>query len=139
MRVLIHLSDMHFGRIAPEVVEPLIDAVWAARPHVVVVSGDFVQHGTRAEFLAAGSFLRRLPEPRITVPGNHDLPFRNIFRRFKVGLDLYREHINPELEPFFLDQEIAILGINTARSRLLRGGSISKQQIPRRRTTPVRA
>jgi 3',5'-cyclic AMP phosphodiesterase CpdA len=120
---------MHFGRVAPGVVEPLIDAVWAARPDVVVVSGDFVQNGTREEFREAGDFLRKLPEPRLTVPGNHDLPFRNILRRFTVGLDLYREHINPILEPFYLDDEIAILGINTARARLLRGGRISEQQI----------
>lgn len=110
-------------------VEPIIKAVSLAKPNLVVVSGDFVQNGTRSEFRAAGEFLRRLPEPRLAVPGNHDLPFRNIVRRIRVGLNLYRQYIDPNPEPFFLDDEIAVLGINTARLLQVRGGRISESQI----------
>jgi predicted MPP superfamily phosphohydrolase len=129
IRVLIHLSDIHFGRIAPGVVEPIIEAAWNIRPNMTIVSGDFVQNGTRDEFRAAHNFLHQLPEPRLTVPGNHDLPFRNIVRRFRIGLDFYREYISPDPEPFYMDDEVAILGINTARALHFRGGRIAEQQI----------
>jgi 3',5'-cyclic AMP phosphodiesterase CpdA len=129
IRVLVHLSDIHFGRIAPGVVEPIIEAAWNIRPNMTIVSGDFVQNGTRDEFRAAHNFLHQLPEPRLTVPGNHDLPFRNIIRRFRIGLDFYREYISPDPEPFYMDDEVAILGINTARALHFRGGRIAEQQI----------
>ncbi len=50
MRVLAHLSDLHFGKVALETVAPLVEAVHAARPDVTVVSGDFVPWGNRGEF-----------------------------------------------------------------------------------------
>lgn len=110
-------------------VEPIIAAVWKAQPDVVVISGDFVQNGTVKEFRAARDFVERLPQPRITVPGNHDMPFRNIFRRYLEGLTLYREYISPVAEPFYGDDEIAIQGVNTARFLPLRGGRINEGQI----------
>lgn len=129
MRRLVHLSDLHFGRVNLKVVAPLVEAVWDAQPHVVVVSGDFVQNGTRAEFEQAREFLEQLPYPRLTVPGNHDLPFLNLYRRFSVGLSLYREFISPDIEPFYRDEEIAIMGVNTARYLPLRGGRINQRQV----------
>ena len=111
------------------VVAPLVEAVRAARPDAVVVSGDFVQKGTPAEFHQARAFVEQLPEPRILVPGNHDMPFLNLWRRFTVGLGWYREYITRDLEPFYRDRHMAILGVNTARRRLLRGGCVSERQI----------
>jgi 3',5'-cyclic AMP phosphodiesterase CpdA len=96
---------------------------------MVVLSGDFVQNGTRAEFAQAREFLKRLPPPLFCVPGNHDLPFANLWKRFRVGLGYYREYIAKDPEPFFADNEIAILGLNTARKLQVRGGSISESQI----------
>lgn len=39
MRRLVHLSDLHFGRDRPELLEPLLAAVRAARPDLVAISG----------------------------------------------------------------------------------------------------
>ncbi len=129
MRVLAHLSDLHFGKVAMETVAPLVEAVHAARPDVTVVSGDFVQWGRRREFEEARDFVQQLPEPRILVPGNHDLPFGKIWRRFTVGLRWYREFITEDLKPHFEDDELAVLGVNTARTLPLRGGRISEWQV----------
>jgi 3',5'-cyclic AMP phosphodiesterase CpdA len=111
------------------VIAPLVEAVREARPDITVVSGDFVQNGTRAEFQEAREFVRQLPRPLLTVPGNHDMPFLNIFQRVRVGLDYYREYISEEAEPFYSDDEIAIMGVNTARLLKLRGGKINETQI----------
>src|SRR3954454_332849 len=74
MRRLAHLSDLHFGRVDPAVVEGLLRSLEAARPDLVVVSGDFTQSARTEEFRAARAFLDRLPAPTFAVPGNHDLP-----------------------------------------------------------------
>jgi 3',5'-cyclic AMP phosphodiesterase CpdA len=129
MRTLIHLSDLHFGKVALETVVPLVEAIVETKPDVTVVSGDFVQWGTRAEFAQARQFVEQLPQPRILVPGNHDMPFTNVWRRFSVGLGYYREFITDDLAPTYRDDEIAILGVNTARRSKFRGGRISEVQI----------
>ncbi|MBX9601767.1 MAG: metallophosphoesterase [Bryobacteraceae bacterium] len=110
-------------------VRPLVESLWRERPHITVLSGDFVQNGTREEFAEAREFLRQLPEPWIAVPGNHDLPFRNVWNRFRVGLRWYREFIADDIEPFWTDGEIAVLGTNTARPLPLRGGRINEGQV----------
>jgi 3',5'-cyclic AMP phosphodiesterase CpdA len=43
MRTVAHLSDLHFGRVDPALIEPLLRSVETASPDVVVVSGDLTQ------------------------------------------------------------------------------------------------
>ena len=129
MTRIAHLSDLHFGRIERAVVDPLIDAIHRVRPDVTIVSGDFVEHGVREEFEAARDFVQRLPVPRILVPGNHDMPFRNLLSRLLTGLELYREYISADLDPFWINHEVAVMGVNTARLWPIRGGRINKDQV----------
>src|SRR5918998_4762766 len=81
MRTLVHLSDLHFGRIDYSVVEPLIATVKAIKPDVVVISGDLTQRARSEQFQEARRFLDALPSPQIVVPGNHDVPLYNVFAR----------------------------------------------------------
>lgn len=129
MRTLIHLSDVHFGRVDAAIIEPLIKTVDELRPNVVVVSGDLTQRARSEEFKEARAFLDRLPTPQIVVPGNHDVPLHNVFTRFFQPLDKYRKYITNDLEPFYADEEIAVLGINTARSLTFKGGRVNEKQV----------
>ncbi len=131
MRTLVHLSDLHFGRIERELVEPLADTVRQVRPDITVISGDFTQDARDEEFAQARRFLDRLPEPRLAVPGNHDLPFYNPWRRMLRGLDGYREWISADFEPCYADDEVTVAGANTARLFPIRGGRINEKQIER--------
>jgi 3',5'-cyclic AMP phosphodiesterase CpdA len=131
MRVLVHLSDVHFGRVNPEVVQPLIAAVWEHGPQVVVVSGDLTQRARTSEFKQARMFLDALPRPQIVVPGNHDIPMHNLFRRFYRPLKKYRRYITNDLAPVYQDDEIIVAGVNTARSLTVKGGRINDEQIDR--------
>ena len=139
MRTLVHLSDLHFGRIDPAILDPLLDTVAAIAPHVVVVSGDLTQRARSAEFKQARQFLERLPRPRIIIPGNHDVPLYRIWERFLSPFGKYRRHIDVDLEPSFVDDEIAVLGINTARALTFKNGRINDEQIAsiRRRLEPL--
>ena len=129
MRRIVHLSDLHFGWNEASLVKVLCSLVADARPDLTVLSGDFVEHATRPEFEQAREFVQRLPEPRLMVPGNHDLPFYNFPGRITQGLSLYREYITADLTPFFEDAEMAVLGLNTARLWPIRGGSINAGQV----------
>jgi 3',5'-cyclic AMP phosphodiesterase CpdA len=132
MRTLVHLSDLHFGRLDERVVGPLLASVNEIRPDVVAVSGDLTQRARTEQFAAARAFLDALPRvPQIVVPGNHDVPLYNVVARFAQPLEKYRRHITADLEPFYADAEIAILGINTARALTIKYGRVNRLQIAR--------
>jgi 3',5'-cyclic AMP phosphodiesterase CpdA len=131
MRTLAHLSDLHFGRIDPSILSPLRQAVHAIAPDVVIVSGDLTQRARAEEFEQARDFLKTLPSPQIVVPGNHDVPLHNLYARFRLPLREYRQFITDDLEPFYADNEIAVLGINTARSLVWKNGRVNLRQIAR--------
>ena len=116
MRTVVHLSDLHFGRTDDAVIQPLVSAIREIAPDVIAVSGDLTQRARREQFRAARAFLDRLAAPKIIVPGNHDVPLYDVFRRFLRPLARYRRYITGDLQPFYGDEEIAVLGINTARS-----------------------
>ena len=82
MRTVVHLSDLHFGRIDPATLGPLEAAVKRLEPHAVVVSGDLTQRAKAKQFREARAFLDRLPQPQVVVPGNHDVPLYRVWERF---------------------------------------------------------
>lgn len=129
MRKLVHISDLHFGRIDPATVEPLRTAIGVVGPDVVVVSGDLTQRAREEEYQAAAAFLAGLPTPQIVVPGNHDVPLYDVFRRFFLPLQRYRKYVSAETEPHFADDEIVIQGLNTARSFTFKDGRLNGAQI----------
>ena len=129
MRSIAHLSDIHFGRVHAHIIEPLIDAVRKINPDLVAVSGDLTQRARSHQFKEARAFLDRLPKPQIVVPGNHDVPLHNVFARFLQPLRKYRRYITQDLRPFYHDEEIAVLGVNTARSLTIKGGRINEEQV----------
>jgi 3',5'-cyclic AMP phosphodiesterase CpdA len=131
MRTLIHLSDLHFGRINEDLIQPLIDTITRVQPDLIAVSGDLTQRARVEQFQAARAFLRSLPSPQIVVPGNHDVPLYNVYARFLRGLRRYRRYVSEDLEPFYADPEIAVLGLNTARAFALKGGRVNPRQVSR--------
>ncbi|MBC7857240.1 MAG: metallophosphoesterase [Burkholderiaceae bacterium] len=133
MRKLLHLSDLHFGRIDPALMAPLKARVEQLAPDLVVVSGDLTQRARSRQFQQARIFLDSLPGPRIVVPGNHDVPLFNLLSRFFRPLDKYRRHITDDLTPEYVDEQIAVLGVNTARSLTFKDGRIGHDQIARLR------
>src|SRR5205085_1891558 len=123
-----------FRRTDDALLTPLASVIAKLAPHLVAVSGDLTQRARTTEFQAARAFLDRLPEPQIVVPGNHDVPLHNVFTRFIGPLDKYRRYITGDVEPFYADDEIAVLGINTARSLTFKRGRINSTQIDRAKT-----
>jgi len=129
MRTLIHLSDLHFGRVDQALLGPLRDLVHSIAPDVVVISGDLTQRAKPEQFEEARAFLDSLPGPQIVVPGNHDISLYNVFRRFVKPLARYKRYITDDLDPMYVDDEIAVVGVNTARSLTIKDGRVNKEQV----------
>jgi 3',5'-cyclic AMP phosphodiesterase CpdA len=129
MRRILHTSDLHFGRSDAVLAASLLEKVAALKPDVVVVSGDLTQRAREAQFREARAFLDAIDRPKVVVPGNHDIPLFNLFARFFRPLANYRKYISDDLSPGYQDHELALLGVNTARSFTHAGGSISNRQI----------
>lgn len=116
MRTIAQISDLHFGRTDPRAVEAVARDLHEQKPDVLVISGDLTQRARAWQFRAAAQFMARLPGPQLVIPGNHDIPLFDVVRRFLSPLHNYTRHITQDLIPFFKDDEIAILGVNSARS-----------------------
>lgn len=129
MRTVIHLSDLHFGRVDDALLAPLREAVEGVDPDLLVVSGDLTQRARRAQFAQAADFLDTLPRPQLVVPGNHDVPFYDVARRFLSPLKRFRRSIEAEEFPYYEDAEIAAIGLNTARSLTFKGGRVNREQV----------
>jgi 3',5'-cyclic AMP phosphodiesterase CpdA len=131
MRKIMHISDLHFGRVDSAVVTALLELEQRLSPHLIAVSGDLTQRARKREFVAAREFLESLAAPKIVVPGNHDVPLYNVVARFLTPLQRFRQYVENEVEPAFVDNEIAVVGINTARSLTFKGGRINRAQVKR--------
>ena len=129
MRVIAHISDLHFGRVDDRIVAALTAEINASKPHLIAVSGDLTQRARVPEFRAARAFLDSFPQPKVIVPGNHDVPLFHLFDRVLRPLTKYRGYISADLDPYYSDEEIAVLGINTARSLVHKAGRINRRQV----------
>ena len=94
MRTIVHLSDLHFGRVDRRLLAPLLDTIKSVGPDLIAVSGDLTQRARRGQFMQARDFLRQLEFPTLVVPGNHDVPLFNLPARFLSPLAGYRRFIS---------------------------------------------
>jgi 3',5'-cyclic AMP phosphodiesterase CpdA len=121
MRTIVHLSDLHFGRLDQRIVAPLVARIVSINPDLIAISGDLTQRALARQFRDARAFLNRLAFQKVIVPGNHDVPLINIFARLVDPFGAYRRHIGVDLEPWYADDEMAVVGLNSARA-LVTGG-----------------
>jgi 3',5'-cyclic AMP phosphodiesterase CpdA len=137
MRTIAHISDLHFGRHSVAAAEELLASLREVDPDLVVASGDFTQRARRGEFIQARHFLNQISRPKLVVPGNHDMPLYDLFRRLVTPLAKYHHYISAVgvTGDLFRDEEIAVLGLNTARRLTHKSGRLSMEQIAQIRRT----
>lgn len=129
MRTIVHLSDLHTGRVDPHVLDALVPAVNGIKPDLIVFSGDLTQRAKRTQFREARAFLDALQAPLLVIPGNHDVPLWNVARRFVTPLQRYKRFITTDLAPIVEDDEMIVAGVNTARSLTWGEGRINRRQV----------
>jgi 3',5'-cyclic AMP phosphodiesterase CpdA len=142
MARIAHLSDIHFGAHDPKVVRATEAWLEERQPDLVIISGDFTQRARIDQFREASAYLNRLRSAgfqTLVVPGNHDIPLFDVTRRFAAPLRRYKRYIDNDLCPWFENDELAVLGINTARSLTIKDGRINQDQMDliHRRFEPI--
>lgn len=133
MSVILHASDLHFGKADPAVVESFYREIERQKPDLVVLSGDFTQIGSREEFALARDFIRRITAPVFAIPGNHDIPRFSFHDRFIDPMKRFRDFIGPMQDIVYQTQDCFIVGINTARPVVPHwnwaNGMVSREQV----------
>lgn len=71
---IVHASDIHAGGsfFLPLLLEQFLEKVKKIDPHVVIIAGDLTSNGYRDEFETTFSYLDRINQPCVIIPGNHD-------------------------------------------------------------------
>jgi 3',5'-cyclic AMP phosphodiesterase CpdA len=129
MRRILHLSDLHFGRTRPDLLDPLVALSKELGPDLVAVSGDLTQRARRGQFVEAASFLKRLTSPWLAVPGNHDISLDNVVVRLLDPWGRYRNLIHEDLSPRWEDEELTVVGLNTVNRYAQQAGRIGRSQL----------
>lgn len=125
MRRLLHVSDVHFGpKHLPDRAASLRRLVAEREPHLVVVSGDLTQRAKPCQFREAREWVDSLGAPAIVVPGNHDVPMYRAWERLFAPLGAYRRHFHGELEPTWGDEELFVVGVNSAYNWTIKDGRV---------------
>ena len=128
-RVLLHLSDTHFGVERAPVCDALLRLCERQRPVRALLTGDVTQRARRAEFAAAASYLECLEMPVTALPGNHDVPLFNLAARVLVPYQGYEQALQQPLAPEHEDGELLVIGVNTTRWWRHTDGEVSPEQI----------
>ncbi len=131
MTRIVHLSDLHFGRDRPELLEPLIAHVNSLAPDLVLISGDFTQRARNHQFAAARVFMDRLDAQVLGVPGNHDTPLDNLYVRLMRPWVRFRRHISRDLEPCVMGKDYVIASLNTTDPLAWQRGKLRRSSIRR--------
>lgn len=115
MKRILHISDLHFGRLIPEVISALEKKITELSPELIIISGDLTQRAKTSEFIQAANFLERLSAPYLIIPGNHDLSTYRLHERFLYPWKKWQRFIAADLEPTTETATYKVIGINTAR------------------------
>ena len=130
MRTIFHISDVHFGPPhLPRVRQGVLDFIERHKPDMVVLSGDLTQRAKPEQFKEARAFVDSIPVPTLVVPGNHDVPLYRVWERVFDPFGAYKKHFSPELEPVYRDDEMLVVGINTAFGWTIKDGRIKLSRL----------
>lgn len=131
MRLIAHLSDLHFGRTDPMVVEALTRDIALQKPDLVIISGDLTQRAKSHQFAEARHFLEHLAPPVLVVPGNHDLaPFYRPLKRLLTPRGKFEKHL-PGLAQAtcWNDEEIIAIGLDSTRHLRWQSGKLRSHHL----------
>ncbi len=133
---LIHITDPHFGCADAHALAAAEKFIADCKPDAVIVSGDLSREGLANELDDAFAWMAALPAPVVTTPGNHDVPYHNIWGRLFDPFARFRRSAgiaaSVRLEPWH-DPRWSIVPVNTARGIQPRAnwaqGQITRRQI----------
>jgi len=132
MRVL-HISDMHFGGEDEAAVAAVTRFVARETPDLIIASGDLSLLGLAGELQAAFAWLGALGPPVVATPGNHDVPYHELFGRLIKPFARYERACAGHACASWESADLAVVTINSARGWQMRAnwalGAVSPHQV----------
>lgn len=90
---LVHISDLHFGRVHVQKLLHLKKSLESVKPHFLLITGDIVDSPTKENFDLAKGFLKYISErgwKYFLVPGNHDRHGEIDLRKWCDAFEVHR-------------------------------------------------
>lgn len=109
---LFHLSDVHFGVEDRAALEAVERAVAQEKPDAVLCTGDLTQRAKHSEYEAAAKWFRSLGVPVVLDPGNHDMPYYNLWERFSDPYKRYRR-LNGRVGGALVSDDVVLVPLKT--------------------------
>ncbi|MEL7318548.1 MAG: metallophosphoesterase [Pseudomonadota bacterium] len=110
---LFHISDVHFGAENRGALNRVEQAVAAERPDILVCTGDLTQRATRAQYRAAADWFDQFDIPVWIDPGNHDMPYFNLWERFTKPYQRYNALHGKVAVPTFETDDLVLIPLKT--------------------------
>lgn len=109
---LFHISDVHFGAEDRVALDAVARAIAAERPDALVCTGDLTQRAKHREYARASEWFGSLGLPILLEPGNHDLPYFNLWERLT---DPYRRYSRLEqaVAGVFASRDVVLVPLRT--------------------------
>ncbi len=117
---LLHVTDIHFGCENKAAVAAVGELARGGGFDAVIQSGDITLVGAEPEFRAAAAWLKTLPGPVVSTPGNHDTPEMDVLTRLTRPWDLYERYIGPVRNDGLVAPGLNVQTMNTARGVQIR-------------------
>jgi 3',5'-cyclic AMP phosphodiesterase CpdA len=129
---LVHLTDPHFGCEDVEALAAAKRYIAEHHPDAVIVTGDISTDGLQHELDAACEWIRGLDAPVMLTPGNHDVPYYNIWGRLCYPWARFERAAEGIRTDAWHTRQFSIVPVNTARAWQFRlnwaQGEISRGQ-----------
>lgn len=113
---ILQFSDVHFGCEHRHACAAAVDYAHATPADLILITGDITQQGFDSEFAAAGDWIRRMPDPRFVIVGNHDVPYWSLTARLFHPWKAFEQATgHPAHDHQFLSPAVMVRGVVTAR------------------------
>lgn len=109
---LFHVSDIHFGVENRAALAAVEGAIAREAPDALVCTGDLTQRAKHREYEAAARWFASLGVPLLVDPGNHDMPYYNLWERFTDPYRRYRR-LRSALGRPFASNDVVLVPLNT--------------------------
>ena len=128
---ILHLSDLHFGRIDQNVLTKLNSFIDQKHDLIdlFILTGDLTQRARSHEFRAAEDFLKTLKKPLFMVPGNHDIPLYNLWYRLFSPYKKFLRFFQPYAQNFYENERVEIFGLWSTNSLTVSKGKIRRRDL----------
>ncbi|MFU7527070.1 metallophosphoesterase family protein [Qipengyuania sp. ASV99] len=114
---LFHVSDIHFGAENRAALASVERAISAETPDALICTGDLTQRAKHSEYAAAAAWFEGLGVPVVLEPGNHDMPYYNLFERFADPYRRYRRLARRVVSPFESEDVVLVSLRTTVRAQ----------------------